>query len=82
MVMAVVVVAENKVVVEVVVEVLAKQGVDRGVDGDGVDVWGGRRFGCGFGRGGFNGQVNFEECSQLLTTPDGPLERRRIARKR
>jgi hypothetical protein len=39
MVMAVVVVAENKVVVEVVVEVLAKQGADRGVDG--VDVRGG-----------------------------------------
>ena len=47
----------------------------------GRSLGGGRRFGCGFGRGGFNGRVNFEECSQLLTTPDGPLERR-IARKR
>ena len=44
MVMAVVVVAENKVVVEVA-EVLAKQGVDRGVDG--VDVRSGGVVGLG-----------------------------------
>ena len=44
MVLAVVVVAENKVVVKVA-EVLAKQGVDRGVDG--VDVRSGGVVGLG-----------------------------------